>query len=144
MLVLTPPKYSELSWDQHMSSATQAVEQPMLFAQSSSHSNFSVLERLSLFTTLVFLILPIPFSTWTNRIQTDCGMLTFSDVDLKAKVRKDLDQDVDHIAFLPFGDLEQSVRDDVNFLKKSPLVLDVPITGYIYDVKSGKVTVKIR
>ncbi|KAG8672061.1 hypothetical protein FPOAC2_05432 [Fusarium poae] len=75
---------------------------------------------------------------------TDCGMLTFSDLDLKAKVRKDLDQDVDHIAFLPFGDLEQSVRDDVKFLQKSPLVLDVPVTGYIYDVKSGKITVKIR
>ncbi|EKJ73150.1 hypothetical protein NXS19_006050 [Fusarium pseudograminearum] len=75
---------------------------------------------------------------------TDCGMLTFSDLDLKAKVRKDLDQDVDHMAFMPFGDLEQSVRDDVKFLKKSPLVLDVPITGYIYDVKSGKITVKIR
>ncbi|KAL4731237.1 hypothetical protein ACLX1H_000200 [Fusarium chlamydosporum] len=71
---------------------------------------------------------------------TDCGMLTFSDLDLKAKVRKDLDQDVDHMAFLPFGDLEQSVRDDVKFLRQSSLVLDVPITGYIYDVKSGKIT----
>lgn len=71
-------------------------------------------------------------------------MLTFSDLDLKAKVRKDLDQDVDHMAFLPFGDLEQSVRDDVKFLRQSSLVLDVPITGYIYDVKSGKITVKIR
>ncbi|PCD23569.1 hypothetical protein AU210_015086 [Fusarium oxysporum f. sp. radicis-cucumerinum] len=70
---------------------------------------------------------------------TDCGMLTFSDLDLKTKVRKDLGEDVDHIAFLPFGDLEQSVRDDIAFLKKSPLVLDVPITGYIYDVKSGKI-----
>ncbi|EXL65276.1 carbonic anhydrase [Fusarium oxysporum f. sp. conglutinans race 2 54008] len=70
---------------------------------------------------------------------TDCGMLTFSDMGLKAKLRKELDQDVDHMAFLPFGDLEQSVRDDVAFLKKSPLVLDVPITGFIYDVKSGKI-----
>ncbi|PNP59233.1 hypothetical protein FNYG_14984 [Fusarium nygamai] len=60
---------------------------------------------------------------------TDCGMLTFSDMGLKAKLRKELDQDVDHMAFLTFGDLEQSVRDDVAFLKKSPLVLDVPITG---------------
>jgi hypothetical protein len=66
-------------------------------------------------------------------------MLTFSDIGLKAKLRKELDQDVDHMAFLPFGDLEQSVRDDVAFLKKSPLVLDVPITGFIYDVKSGKI-----
>lgn len=72
-------------------------------------------------------------------MQTDCGMLTFSDVDLKAKVRKDLDQNVEHIAFLPFSDLEQSVRDDIAILKKSPLVLDVPITGYIYDVKSGTI-----
>ncbi|KAF5564279.1 carbonic anhydrase [Fusarium napiforme] len=70
---------------------------------------------------------------------TDCGMLTFSDLDLKTKVRNDLGEDVDHIAFLPFGDLEQSVRDDIAFLKKSPLVLEVPITGYIYDVKSGKI-----
>ncbi|KAG5657887.1 hypothetical protein KAF25_007920 [Fusarium avenaceum] len=72
-------------------------------------------------------------------LQTDCGMLTFSDLDLKTKVRKELDQDVDHIAFLPFGDLEQSVRDDIAFLKKSPLVLDVPVTGYVYDVKTGKI-----
>ncbi|RBR11627.1 uncharacterized protein FIESC28_08910 [Fusarium coffeatum] len=75
---------------------------------------------------------------------TDCGMLTFSDVDLKTKVRKDLDEDVDHMAFLPFSDLEQSVRDDIKFLRKSPLVLDGPITGYIYDVKTGKITVKVR
>ncbi|KAF4977324.1 hypothetical protein FZEAL_6147 [Fusarium zealandicum] len=72
-------------------------------------------------------------------IQTDCGMLTFSDLDLKAKVRKELDQDVEHIAFLPFGDVKQSVVDDITLLKKSPLVLDVPITGYVYDVKSGKI-----
>ncbi|KAF4459669.1 carbonic anhydrase [Fusarium albosuccineum] len=70
---------------------------------------------------------------------TDCGMLTFSDLDLKAKVRNDLGENVDHIAFLPFGDLKQSVLDDIALFKKSPLVLDVPITGYIYDVKTGKV-----
>ena len=29
-----------------------------------------------------------------------------------------------------FKDLDQSVRDDVDFLKESPLVLDVPISGY--------------
>lgn len=84
------------------------------------------------------------FLLYTNRNQTDCGMLTFSDVDLKTKVRKDLDEDVDHMAFLPFSDLEQSVRDDIKFLRKSPLVLDGPITGYIYDVKTGKITVKVR
>ena len=64
-------------------------------------------------------------------------MLTFSDNDLRSKIRKDLGEDVDHIAFLPFGDLKESVVNDVQLLKKSPLVLDVPISGYIYDVKTG-------
>lgn len=66
-------------------------------------------------------------------------MLTFSDTDIKAKIRGDLNENADHIAFLPFGDLRKSVLDDIEILKKSPLVLDVPITGYIYDVKTGKV-----
>src|SRR5213083_1615864 len=43
---------------------------------------------------------------------TDCGMLTFTDEQLRQKLRDDLGVDVEH-AFLPFGDLEQSVRDDV-------------------------------
>lgn len=66
-------------------------------------------------------------------------MLTFTDEVIRDKVRKDLQQNVDHIAFLPFGDLEQSVRDDVKLLKDSPLVLDVPITGYVYEVETGKI-----
>ncbi|KAJ5856493.1 Carbonic anhydrase [Penicillium soppii] len=70
---------------------------------------------------------------------TNCGMLTFTDEVIRDKVRKDLQQNVDHIAFLPFGDLEQSVRDDIKLLKDSPLVLDVPITGYVYEVESGKI-----
>ncbi|KAI5463381.1 carbonic anhydrase [Mariannaea sp. PMI_226] len=69
---------------------------------------------------------------------TDCGMLTFSDADIKGKIRNELGEDADHIAFLQFPDLEQSVRDDVSILRKSSLVKDVPITGYIYDVKTGK------
>ncbi|OAQ61415.1 carbonic anhydrase [Pochonia chlamydosporia 170] len=70
---------------------------------------------------------------------TDCGMLTFSDDHLRTKVRNELGEDVDHISFLPFADLKKSVLDDIQILKKSPLVLDVPISGYIYDVTSGKI-----
>ncbi|KAJ5460427.1 uncharacterized protein N7458_001979 [Penicillium daleae] len=70
---------------------------------------------------------------------TDCGMLTFSDEVIRSKIRSEIKQDADHIAFLPFGDLEQSVLDDIQILKESPLVLDVPITGYIYEVESGKI-----
>lgn len=70
---------------------------------------------------------------------TDCGMLTFEDKDLRGILKNETGINADHFAFLPFNDLEQSVRDDVEFFEKSPLVLDVPITGYIYDVKSGKI-----
>lgn len=67
-------------------------------------------------------------------------MLTFKDDELKAKVKSELGQNADNIAFLSFSDLEQSVVEDVDALKKSGLILDVPITGYVYDVKTGKIT----
>ncbi|KAF9892251.1 hypothetical protein FE257_002028 [Aspergillus nanangensis] len=70
---------------------------------------------------------------------TDCGMLTFTDEDIRAKIRADLNQNTDHIAFLPFEQLDQSVSDDISLLKESPLILDVPITGYIYQVETGKI-----
>ncbi|KAJ5720526.1 uncharacterized protein N7483_008460 [Penicillium malachiteum] len=70
---------------------------------------------------------------------TDCGMLTFTDDDIRNKIRNELQQDADHIAFLPFHNLRQSISDDIRFLKGSSLVLDVPITGFIYEVESGKV-----
>src|SRR5688572_24258345 len=53
---------------------------------------------------------------------TDCGMLTFTDADLRATLRTTLGADADHIAFLPFADLEASVRDDVAAYRGSPLV----------------------
>lgn len=70
---------------------------------------------------------------------TDCGMLTFKNEDLYAKVREDLDADASSIDFLPFQDLEQSVRDDLALLGSSPLIPDdVSIRGFVYDVKTGK------
>lgn len=70
---------------------------------------------------------------------TDCGMLTFSNADLHAKVKQDLKANADDIDFLPFSNLEQSVRDDVAFLRNSPLIpKSIEISGFIYDVASGK------
>lgn len=66
-------------------------------------------------------------------------MLLFTDEVLRGKIRSELGQNADHVAFLPFGDLRQSVLDDVKLLKENPLVLDVPITGYLYEVESGRI-----
>ena len=67
-------------------------------------------------------------------------MLTFNDSELRTKIQADLGENTDHIAFLPFSDLKKSVLDDIAIVKKSPLVLDVPITGYIYEVETGRIT----
>jgi carbonic anhydrase len=69
---------------------------------------------------------------------TDCGMLTFTDDQLRQKLRDDLGAQTTD-AFLPFSDLERSVRDDVAAIRTSPLLLkDVPVRGFIYDVRTGR------
>jgi carbonic anhydrase len=76
---------------------------------------------------------------------TDCGMLTFSNDDIRGKIQSDLggaayDQAA-RIDFLPFGDVAQSVRDDVAAFKASPLIPDsIPVYGFIYDVHSGQLS----
>lgn len=70
---------------------------------------------------------------------TDCGMLTFTDEVIYDKIKHDLHADADHIAFLPFKDLDQSVRDDITFLRSSSLIPEsIEIRGFVYDVKTGK------
>lgn len=70
---------------------------------------------------------------------TDCGMLTFSNQDLRTKLQQDLHANADNIDFLPFSNLEQSVRDDVTFLRNSPFIpQSIDISGFVYDVYTGK------
>ena len=81
----------------------------------------------------------------TNEIalihHTDCGMLTFTNPELHAKVREDLGSDSTEIDFLPFSNLEESVREDVAFLLSSPLIpRDVPVRGFVYDVRTGRLS----
>jgi len=74
---------------------------------------------------------------------TDCGMLTFTNEDLRARVADELGPGAARAAsgvdFLPFTDLDASVRDDVLFLRGSPLVpQSIAIRGFVYDVRSGR------
>jgi carbonic anhydrase len=69
---------------------------------------------------------------------TDCGMLTFSNRDLREKVREDLGSDTGEFDFLPFQDLEGSVREDIEFLTATQLLNpDTLIRGFVYDVRTG-------
>jgi carbonic anhydrase len=71
---------------------------------------------------------------------TDCGMLTFDNDALRGICREQLGADASDVDFLPFSDLEQSVRDDVALIRNSPFIpSDIPVTGFIYDVKTGRI-----
>jgi carbonic anhydrase len=71
---------------------------------------------------------------------TDCGMLTFDNPTLYGICQEQLGADASAIDFLPFSDLEQSVRDDVELIRSSPLIAkDTTVTGFVYDVKTGKI-----
>ena len=70
---------------------------------------------------------------------TDCGMLTFTNRDLREKVKEDLGQDTGEFDFLPFQDLDESVRQDIEFLQATQLLdPDTLIRGFVYDVRDGK------
>ena len=70
---------------------------------------------------------------------TDCGMLTFSNRDLRDKVREDLGQDTGEFDFLPFQDLDESVREDIEFLGATQLLdPETVIRGFVYDVRTGR------
>lgn len=48
---------------------------------------------------------------------------------------------IDAIDFLAFTHLEQSVKEDVSYLKEHELIRgDSVVSGWVYDVKNGKVS----
>ncbi|XP_006454614.1 hypothetical protein AGABI2DRAFT_197957 [Agaricus bisporus var. bisporus H97] len=75
-----------------------------------------------------------------------CGMLTFTSDQLRGIIKDAQPQNtevadaVGNMDFLEFSSLEESVKDDVRFLKENPLLLkETTITGWIYDVTTAKV-----
>ena len=94
---------------------------------------------------------------WFVIHHTDCGMETFTDEVMRGLLRQSLDtaeigpggwKDVgqgpgstegDFIDWLTIADQAESVTADVKRIRAHKLVTsDVPIYGYLYDVKSGK------
>lgn len=72
---------------------------------------------------------------------TRCGMMRYTDDEMRAMFRKARGAIADGIAFLPFRDLVQSVRDDLELYRQSPILRqDIPVRGFVYDVETGKLT----
>ncbi|GAM39392.1 hypothetical protein TCE0_034f10904 [Talaromyces pinophilus] len=76
---------------------------------------------------------------------TDCGARNFNEGAIRARLMKRAPEYKDEIERMQFGkilgDIEHSVRDDVEFLKGSPLLreeLKKNIQGFVFDVQTGK------
>ena len=58
---------------------------------------------------------------------------------IREKVRRDLGQDTGEFDFLPFRSLDDSVREDVEFLLATQLLDPATmIRGFVYDVHDGR------
>lgn len=80
----------------------------------------------------------------TNEIvvihHTHCGMSGFSNEELHSRLFDRFGASAEEIDFLPFTDLAQSVRDDIATIRTCPFIPeDVTISGFIYDVKTGRI-----
>ena len=73
---------------------------------------------------------------------TDCGMLTFKDAELAEKLRQKCGTaTVVPTAFHSFTNLEEDLREQMEKARAHPWVpKDMPIRGFIYDVKTGKLS----
>ena len=73
---------------------------------------------------------------------TDCGAQTFQNEEFQEHLKAELGVDVSDQDFLPFQDIEESVREDMQLLIESHLIPDdVVISGAVYDVDTGRMTV---
>jgi len=70
---------------------------------------------------------------------TDCGAQTFQNEEFQEHLKTELGVDVSGQDFLPFQDVEESVREDMQLLRECPLIPDdVVISGAVYDVDTGR------
>jgi carbonic anhydrase len=69
---------------------------------------------------------------------TDCGMLTFSDDELKAQIHEDVGLKP-HFSMESFSDLEEDVRQSVARIQTSPFISHKEsVRGFIYEVETGR------
>jgi len=69
---------------------------------------------------------------------TDCGMLTFSDDELKAQIHEEVGMKP-HFSMESFSDLEEDVRQSMARIEASPFVPHKEsVRGFIYEVETGR------
>ena len=69
---------------------------------------------------------------------TDCGMLTFSDEELREQIQQEVGIKP-HFPLETFADLEEDVRQSIRRIQASPFIPHKDsVRGFIYEVESGR------
>jgi carbonic anhydrase len=69
---------------------------------------------------------------------TDCGMLTFSDEELRAQIHAEVGMKP-HFSMESFSDLEEDVRQSIARIEHSPFIPHKDaVRGFIYEVETGR------
>ena len=69
---------------------------------------------------------------------TDCGMLTFSDEEVKQQIQDDVGIKP-HFALESFSDLDDNVRQSIARIKSSPFIPNKEnVRGFVYEVETGR------
>jgi carbonic anhydrase len=70
---------------------------------------------------------------------TECGMMAPSE-EIRERISAGLGRDVDpSLPLLAFSDLDQSIREDLQAYRDSPLVRhDIPVRGFVFDVATRR------
>ena len=69
---------------------------------------------------------------------TDCGMLTFSDEELRAQIHEEVGMKP-HFSMESFSDLEEDVRQSIARIQHSPFIPHKDaVRGFIYEVETGR------
>jgi carbonic anhydrase len=69
---------------------------------------------------------------------TDCGMLTFSEEELKAQIHEEVGVKP-HFSMESFSDLEEDVRQSIARIRHSPFIPHKEsVHGFVYEVETGR------
>jgi carbonic anhydrase len=68
---------------------------------------------------------------------TGCGMLTFEEEPVRRRIAAEQACGCD-LQLLPFGDLESNLRAQVERIRSHPWIKDVPVSGLVYEVETGR------
>jgi carbonic anhydrase len=73
---------------------------------------------------------------------TDCGMLRFTDSDMEIRLRKDTGEaPIAPAKFYSFTDAEANTKEQIQKARSHPWISpDVPVRGFVYDVKTGRLS----